>query len=154
MKKEPFVSGAGNPHQLIGHPDNFVSLAEIIRKNDLWRARKEGFMKPNDSPHSLDPKPLPSSKPLTDADYAKSVFDTQHWQRNHQFMRFWELPSFVRAALRERGVDKAFDHPVDFENTVHRVTRIIRGCWTSKGVKKRRNTLLRKKQLELFSEFQ
>lgn len=88
----------------------------------------------------------------SDEELASSVTQTAYWRRNRRFMtpqRSWELPMHVRASLCEKGYDKRL-FQLEFEKLVQRVTHIRRSRSSKNGQAKRRKTLLRKKQYELF----
>lgn len=81
-----------------------------------------------------------------DEELANEVPKTQFWRRNFQFMRYWELPSFVRSALREKGYDKRCGSLTEFECLVQRIARIRRSRSAQKAVKTRKKNTLKQQQ--------
>ena len=83
----------------------------------------------------------------TDAELADEVSKTRYWKRNFQFMRYWELPGFVRSALKEKGYDKRCGSLAEFECLVQRVAHIKRSRSAQKAVKTRQRNALKRRQI-------
>ncbi len=82
-----------------------------------------------------------------DEELADEVSKTHYWRRNFQFMRHWELPNFVRSALREKGYNKRCNSLIEFECLVQRVAHIRRSRSAQKAVKTRRKNTLKQRQI-------
>ncbi len=85
---------------------------------------------------------LPSDELLAD-----EVPKTRYWRKYSQFMRRWELPNFVRSALREKGYDKRCSSPTEFECVVQRVTHLRRSRSAQRAAKTRRKNAVKKQQV-------
>ena len=81
-----------------------------------------------------------------DEELAEEVPKTRYWRRNFQFMRYWELPSFVRNALKEKGYDKRCSSLTEFECLVQRVTHIRRSRSAQKAAKTRQKNTIKQRQ--------
>lgn len=82
----------------------------------------------------------------TDEELADEVPKTRYWRRNFQFMRYWELPNFVRSALKEKGYDKRCGALTEFECLVQRVARIRRSRSAQKAAKTRQKNAFKQRQ--------
>ncbi len=81
-----------------------------------------------------------------DDELADEVSKTRFWRRNFQFMRYWELPSFIRSALKEKGYDKRCGSLTEFECLVQRVARIRRSRSAQKAAKTRQKNAFKQRQ--------
>lgn len=81
-----------------------------------------------------------------DEKLADEVSKTQYWKKYFRFMRRWELPDFVRSALKEKGYDKRCDSLTEFECVVQRVAHIRRSRSAKKAAKTRRRNSVRQRQ--------
>lgn len=82
----------------------------------------------------------------TDEELADEVPKTRYWKRNFQFMRYWELPNFVREALKERGYDKRCNSLTEFECLVQRVAHTRRSRSAKRAAKTRRRNNVKQRQ--------
>ena len=82
----------------------------------------------------------------TDEVLANEVSKTQYWRRNFQFMRYWELPNFIREALKEKGYDKRCNSLTEFECAVQRVAHIRRSRSAQIAAKTRRRNSDKQRQ--------
>ena len=81
-----------------------------------------------------------------DEELADEVSKTRYWRRNFQFMRYWELPGFVRSALKEKGYDKRCGSLTAVECLVQRGAHIRRSRSAQKAAKTRQKNIIKQRQ--------